>query len=87
MKNIFFCACALGIIQRSLKFRESLRMWMTFRIFFNWTQGFTFHNFCTIDMLTSKPFSKIGREDKLFGTKCLIVILTQTSYNKNVKVR
>ena len=36
------CAGAVGIIQRSLKFCQSLRMWMTFRIILNWHKGIHF---------------------------------------------
>ena len=70
------CAGAVGIIQRSLKFCQSLRMWMTFRIILNWAQGYTFRNCCTIDMVTLTFFSTIGCDDWLIGRKCLIVILT-----------
>ena len=47
-------------------------MWMTFGIFFNWAQGFTFRNRCTIDMVALKPFSTIGGDNGVINAKCLM---------------
>ena len=54
------CAGAVGIIQRCLKFCESLRRGMTFGIFFNWAQRFIFRNCFTIDMVVMTIFPTVG---------------------------
>ena len=66
----------VGIIQRYLKFFDSLRICMTFGIFLNWAQGFTFCNCCTIDLVALTCFFTIRFDEGLVGRKCLIMILT-----------
>ena len=73
--SLFF-ARTVGIIKRYLKFFDSLRIFMTFEIFLNLAQGFTFRNSSTIDMVTLTSFFTVRCDDRLVRRKCLIVILT-----------